>query len=418
MVSLFGYHFSFYKGDQLYTESLISPTEYSDGYKDVSFAWNNPFDVQYKEIYITLFSYKKPQTVTAYYSNNKTKEMTYLGAYGNYRQYRVTIDSTVSRMRFDITFSTAYTGSIYISSASGFKDSSYMLDNISADVSGMFYSSGNLHERHIVNKVGTSFDLYGIQSVQDSELIQTQVNLTVPSSSLAFDDISSITFLLAVFEGSQYNPDINLQIVTQGTNNPLLVPVDVVTSGAFNNYEIIQDDTVIGVWPVTYYQLTADLSGVDLKNKDIRLKFDLDPNTRSAANDVQWLFVLEGAYITLVTDTMPWWNRIGRWITDTGSSIVDAVNNLASVFGNNGELDQAGDAMSNQADTMQQANDQMAAVERPAIDPDNLLGDLLNFSPGGMVVLSSMTSNNFVPQLMVVVFTFALCGYIFFGKRR
>lgn len=334
-------HFSFYKGGQLYTDSLMSPTEYSDGYNDVSFAWPNPFDVQYKEIYITVFSYKKPSSVTAYYSNNKTIEMVYLGAYGHYRQYRASIDSTVSRMRFDISFSAKYTGSIFISSASGFRDSSYMLDNITAEVSGLFYyaPTATLHETYLAKKIGSSFDLYGTQSDANGELIQTQVELTVPSSSLAFDDISSITFLLVIFEGGQYNPDINLQVVTQGTDNPLIIPVDVVTSGSFNNYEIVQNNEVIGVWPVVYYQLTADLSGIDLKNKDIRLNFDLDPVPRSTINNIdveQWFFALDGAYITLNTEEISWINRIGRWIVDLGDKLKNSVSDLSESVSNAG----------------------------------------------------------------------------------
>lgn len=66
---------------------------------------------------------------------------------------------------------------------------------------------------------------------------------------------------------------------------------------------------------------------------------------------------------------------------------------------------------------MSEANSQLNSVEKPSLDTGQLFGDILQFDTGGLVVLSAITSNPYVTSVMVVVFTFALCGYVFFGKK-
>ena len=70
------------------------------------------------------------------------------------------------------------------------------------------------------------------------------------------------------------------------------------------------------------------------------------------------------------------------------------------------------------ADDLNDMGDAFGQVETPDIDAGSLVGDYTNFSPGGLSILASVTSNEYVTAMLVVVFTFALCGYIFFGKKR
>lgn len=87
-------------------------------------------------------------------------------------------------------------------------------------------------------------------------------------------------------------------------------------------------------------------------------------------------------------------------------------------FGNDGALADQGEAMKEQASQMQQANDAMNSVAKPSLDTGAMLDQYLNFNPTGLAILSVITGNPFATSMLVVIFTFALCGYIFFGKKR
>lgn len=89
---------------------------------------------------------------------------------------------------------------------------------------------------------------------------------------------------------------------------------------------------------------------------------------------------------------------------------------MEQYFGNDGALADQGEAMQEQANQMQQANDALQSVEKPSIEGVTM-DSYLNFNGGTMAILSVLTGNPFITAMLVVVFTFAMVGYIFFGKR-
>ena len=109
-----------------------------------------------------------------------------------------------------------------------------------------------------------------------------------------------------------------------------------------------------------------------------------------------------------------WENFFDRWDSRWDNLMIK----LEEYFGEDGELAEKGDAMSEQAEQMQQANDAMSSVEKPSVDTGAMLDQYLNFNPSALALLAVFTNNAFVTPMLVVIFTFALCGYIFFGKRR
>lgn len=56
-------------------------------------------------------------------------------------------------------------------------------------------------------------------------------------------------------------------------------------------------------------------------------------------------------------------------------------------------------------------------IDTPDIDTGNLTGNFTKFSTSGLAVLGVITNNGYVTSLLVLIFTFALVAYIFFGKR-
>lgn len=82
------------------------------------------------------------------------------------------------------------------------------------------------------------------------------------------------------------------------------------------------------------------------------------------------------------------------------------------------DAESAGNAMSEQAAAMNEAQSQLDSLDKPSLDSDSMFGDMLSFNTGTLRVLSAVTNQPNVTAMIVVVFTFALCGYIFFGKKK
>lgn len=100
-----------------------------------------------------------------------------------------------------------------------------------------------------------------------------------------------------------------------------------------------------------------------------------------------------------------WFNNIKEFFTDLFNP-------------NDGESSETGKQMEEAADELNKGGEAFDKVDTPDIDASNLTGQFTNFSASGLTVLSVITSNPYVTSLLVLVFTFALCAYIFFGKRR
>lgn len=402
-----------YRNGLLQAKGVDFPNRYvSTSSKTLSWQWNgNTFSDRYSVMYFTLYCGVKPDKVVFSPYGGRDITATFIGSNGMYYQYVVTQSSNLGAIAIAATWNSGYIGHYGIYSCVGFLDVVETVSKI--NYYPIYYTPSGTRIEHTskINATLPVSDIFAGAVVNDFEgLYEYRFDLLPEQHGFSFMD--SVYFNASGMFGGKFDA----VLVSLSGDDVKSLPVTVTTSTG--------SDVVYGAsyqYPECFYSVDIDLNGIDMRHYILQITWTLE-GARAPQDTVIFSGTLIDFYINPVHEKMPWYRVMFKWldssISKVGSSIVSAIDELKSVFGNNGELDQAGDAMSSQADTMQQANDQMAAVERPAIDPDNLLGNLLNFSPGGMVVLSSMTSNNFVPQLMVVVFTFALCGYIFFGKRR
>lgn len=170
-------------------------------------------------------------------------------------------------------------------------------------------------------------------------------------------------------------------------------------------------------WPLQYYELTFDLTGYDLTgpNACAYIYFDNSPFPYDANWEYVYWSVL-GAFYKPYIPEVPWYQTFWTWVKGGFTSVTDTLQSLLG-DSSGGALSDAGSEMSDQAAEMNEAQAQLDAVERPTVDSDSLLGNIINFDTGGLNILSAITSNHYTTSLMVVVFTFALCAYIFFGKK-
>lgn len=112
----------------------------------------------------------------------------------------------------------------------------------------------------------------------------------------------------------------------------------------------------------------------------------------------------------------------GSVCIDSQSPLSVWFNNIKEFFRDlfnpdDGESSETQQQMESAADELNKGGQAFDKVETPDIDASNLTGQFTNFSPGGLAILSAITNNEQVTAMLVVVFTFALCGYIFFGKK-
>ena len=208
------------------------------------------------------------------------------------------------------------------------------------------------------------------------------------------------------------------------------------------------------------YQVDVNLSGYDMSKYDLLMSLGVETITETHGWDPCYLdlSLRSVVYVPYIADT-PWYvtffsplfgglidltasirvsvNRIYTAITDTISRTLDSIKNnisnffssftdyfdelflrLEEYFGDDGKLSQAGDQMSEQAGQMNDASGSLNSVEKPTLNSSDLFTGMLDFDTAGLAILSCMTSNVYVTQVLIVVFTCALTGYVFFGKRR
>ena len=126
--------------------------------------------------------------------------------------------------------------------------------------------------------------------------------------------------------------------------------------------------------------------------------------------------------------THPLWGNIIYFFNDISSKVFNGFNDMKLKFnelidvlspdpvdeGVTDEMQQAGSELGGMTDQMQQAS--------PSITPDDVNVDMNSLvDPSAMssatVILTAVTGVPFVQQLLLIVASFALIGFVFFGKR-
>lgn len=238
----------------------------------------------------------------------------------------------------------------------------------------------------------------------------TMIDLMPAFSTWQADSISDITLLFAASSIDQ----LTVSIVNGDVDE--VIPHSLLFAGSMDRVPGTSGDD--NYWNLDYFELSFDLTGIDLSEVGTRIRVTLyqEPWPKSQGYEfVYWQ--LYGAFYTPYNPDLPWYQTLWNWMKGGFDSVTDTLKNLLG-DSSSGAVGEAADKMSQQADQMNSAQQSIDSVERPNIDPNQLFGSMLNFDSGGLNILSVMTSNQYVTSLLVVVFTFALAGFIFFGKRR
>lgn len=211
-----------------------------------------------------------------------------------------------------------------------------------------------------------------------------------------------------------------------------LVYADTIDSLAVNTY--------LTGSSVPYEVSFIDSSLTDASTYYVQVRMDLTNINRSNVDDYPLIVVMGVSHYPDILNAVIVSSIVGHvkyeyenpvifWFKKTFSAIGDGFSNIGSkltsgfnsvvnaITGNSAAADQAGEEMKGAADELNNMGNAFDQVETPDIDIGGLSDQFVNFSPSGLTVLATITNNSYVSALLVLVFTFALCAYVLFGKR-
>lgn len=407
--------------------------------------------IPYSWLYFAVFSTRGATEVRHYMDDGTYKTASWEGQQkvtnGYITFYRVAVNKSLDVVSLLFMFSANYVGNFSILSCYGMFDTVYQHNKVDVYREDYYEISEGLEFQEATPVIGATLPYTKSINFPDEGYYRSNYRFIINGNDLVSPYVDRISF---VFNTACTTISHHVSLIANDTNASNVTDLRVnlnefYTWGASGDY-------FSGGGTFEYYktfQLDVDLSGYSLTKYDILVvigveaieeAYGFEPSyTDISFRSISYLPLLdENSSIKSFFSNL--FNGLTSWLKNIYQSVVSFANDvhqslfsfandvrshfgilfdkLEDYFGNDGSLAQAGDEMSQQAGQMQQANDSMNAVEKPTLDTGNLFGNYLDFDAGGLAILSCMTNNAYVTQCLVVVFTFALCGYVFFGKRR
>lgn len=387
----------------------------------VFYNWTPPnINYDISTIYLSFYSTEYPDSILLYTSSSASSIAgSVTGVNGNYYEYRFTGIDDITDLTFNFRFNAAGARYITLNSCVGF---------------GQVYES--LEAFNYFQYCNYTESIEGIPTISRSTVF-SNYNCAVPFSRThheyesdfdwKYDDVyidipswnrnaKNYKTLHVLFDYVGVVDNVGASLYVDSSMDPIVI-LDQTDVGIYSFSS--RNDSTLGPadWTMSTGLISVDLEGVYLDGYTIDVNFTLDPlGTGASPSDYYNYINIRQIWFEPVITEEAWYVRLWHWMSGGFQSIVEKLDEL---FGDSsgGALSDAGDAMSDQAAAMDEAQSQMDSVDRPSVDADSMLSGFVNFDTGGLSVLSVLTSNAVVTPMLTVVFTFALCGYIFFGKK-
>lgn len=381
------------------------PSIYPNNALSVGLKWTCQTTANLIGFNFCLYMDSDPLTVTFNLYDGRTVTPTLVNKVGKFYYYNYVHSNAFDYGRFsvDATWSSSYTGAFRIVNCYGYVPDAFSIDTVDIYADRETYSSSEWDVTRIVSAPNSNLPYSNSYSYPGANYCIYTINVPIPVS-----NASSLSFNFTSLGSVLLNSGITAGVYRGGTLVYQL-PIDVIEGMGLNGNLGDAGSAVL-----YSYTVNVDLDGVDLSNYIIKLKIELD--TVEAGGRYQSIFNLSKICYKQNSYNYPWYRRFYNWIsakmTAGYQSIVDAINGDG-----NSEMDNAADQMEGAANDLNQSANAFDQVETPDIDAGALTSDFTNFSVSGLAVLGVITANPYVTSLLVLVFTFALCAYIFFGKK-
>ena len=380
--------------------------------------WTTEVSPKVNEIYITLHSSVSLPYITVQVNGADVPVRSV--KYGS--SYFLTISTPntfVEKITIALGWSSAVTGKVSIASAYAFYDEFFAYSSALMYTQDFLFmaDSDELYRTAYENKQATSLPAAAFNHITNyaSEPVDPLLNGLVwiynLKDDLPFDRADSITYLLTTC-GSINTDELSFCLVDNAGNPKLVLPASKVSTIIRNTSAYFGSEDM--QWPVYTYTITVDTSELDLNYYyGYALHFWIDPVDVYYDQWTGWYFQLASIVARPLQSTVPWYARFGNWINSGFDRVVAALRGDSEAS----KLANASDAMVESANDIKAAGDALGEVSQPDVNTDDMFSDMVSFDPVGLTVLSCITSNPIVSSMLVVVFTFCLAGYIFFGKK-
>ena len=332
---------------------------------------------------------------------------------GEYYQYRFDITSNIAYVAVQGYFDELFSGTFALYSCIAIRDIGVDVGPFSWNEYASIVPSGSSTLTQKFVKSGTNVSLPFGHLSKRTDQYQTWFYDKIYVTG-AFGGYSALDQMTLIGDGQL--PELPTFSILDKNETPLFI-LD--SNDLAARYSTSMNSWGENAWQVYFWQIDVDLSGYDLKDCKWELSFTVEPSSyNSTMSFTDWM--INDIFARLPVDDVPWYQVFWMWIDNNTNKLLRSIDNkITSIFGGSQvsqELSNAGTAMSDQAAEMSQAQTQLDAVDKPDLN-DDMFGSMLNFNPGGLKILTAITNNGQVTAMLVVVFTFALCGYIFFGKK-
>lgn len=387
--------------------------------------WNAAVqDIKFHQYYITIQMTGTPSTIKVNLNSSHSVYAEYIGHSDGIYQYRFTsLNSNINDVSVTANWSYTYTGNFNILSFYGRRSYSDPVNEVSYRFRyGVFNSSGIdyvIHSYGNYETIPNNFWYSGYYP--NDELFRGELFLWIDHTYLELAYADRATILI---QSICPITDFGFSIVDNATTTIAVLPGSL-TENATGTVAV--GDVVR---PVYAYQFTADLSGFSL-DPGYKLQFyaSCDSSFYRDLNTLAVQFNVISIALGYPVSEIPWYQTMHSWINNSITSntdrLVGVIGSLGGALDDPESLTDVNDIDNIVADKEQQAasiKDKMNSVSKP--DPGSVSSSSVDVSSiisasSAPLVMSALTGGpeGFVVTLLLLVFTFALVGYIFFGKR-
>lgn len=336
-----------------------------------------------------------------------------------YYQYRADVpanEQDIEDITLRMVFPNNYTGYISLVSCLGYSDISEQISkcNVYTDKQLVTSDNGKISTNRYksVQMVSVPYSQIHSEDVLDGyHWFRDNIYIDINKDHRKLRSYDSAEFVIDAWQPLEV---IGVSLYPANSIDPVIIlPDEQFVVQSYNRPNLSPE--VSNVQELITYYIKVDLSGYDLSNYTIDIGFSLEPS-RSGVGSSSYeftYFVVRDICFTLPVVDLPWYTRLWNWMSGGFDRVVNAIVGDPS----DGAMSAAGEAMSEQASDFQSANDELASLDQPDVDVDQLLGGI-SFDPVGVNILTGITYNKYASSLIVIVFTFVLLGFILFGKKR
>lgn len=380
------------------------------------------YDKKFNEYYITIQMTGKPQSVYVSLNPSHRTQAVFSGSHGDLYQYSFTsYHSNISEMYVEVFMGRSYTGNFNILSFIAMRDYSFQVESASYRFRyGLFNDSGYDLIIHSSGSASIPNNFWYSMADPNDNLFCGELFLWFDAGSLSMNYADSVSILIQSICPLDQG---TFSIVDSGYSTVAVLETNIISTST--------GTVAVGdiVKPLYAYQVTADLSGYALTSgQKIQFYGNVDAGFYRNLNTKAVQFNVVSVGFSYPVEATPWYQVMYNWLA--GSMNYNNAQLLTAIYGISSgddyetmqDIQDINSSVANKQNQANAINDKMNSVSKPnPSDVTTGTPDISGILSGSSapLVMSTITGggNGIIVTVLLLVFTFALVGFIFFGKR-